>query len=160
MSIEQLMDFSTIPVQNVRDFNSDTGALYLVAEREKGGKSTFVDRDFLEEAGHLSPDGVMVTLETSYAHTDDENTLVLNRAYIPYGTSLAAKEKLQQEWVLEVTLEVTRRKPQVVVINEILDTDTVNLAVTLSRKGYTVFAVFPAFSSGNILSLFSNALKS
>ena len=159
MLIEELMDFSTMPVQSVRDFNSDAGALYLVAEREQGGKSTFVDRTFLESTGNLSKDGGMITLQTSYAHADDENILVLNRAYIPYGTSLADKEKLQTEWLLEVVLEVTRRKPEVVVLNEILDEATVNLAVDLSRKGYKVFAIFPAFSSGKILSLFSKALK-
>lgn len=148
-----------MPVQSIRDFTGDAGSLYLVAEREQGGKSTFVDKNFLESAGHLPNDGIMVTLQTSYAHVDDANTLVLNRAYIPYGTSLVAKKKLQEEWIQEVVLEVASRQPHVVVLNEILDADTVNLAVALSRKGFTVFAVFPAFSSGKIISLFSTALK-
>lgn len=154
------MNFSTLPVQNVRDFSTQIDCLYLVAEREQGGKSTFVDRDFLESNGHLSKGGRMVTLQTSYAHADDENVLVLNRAYVPYGTSLVEKEKVQTEWLLEVSLEVIRRQPEVVVLHEILDEATVNLAVALSRKGYKVFAVFPAFSSGKIISLFSKALKS
>lgn len=159
MLIEELNDFSTMPVQDIRDFRSNEGSLHLVAEREQSGKSTFVDRAFLESAGHLSKGGGMVTLQTSYAHADDENVLILNRAYIPYGTSLANKDKLKTEWLMEIILEVTRRQPEIVVLNEILDEDTVNLAVALSRKGCKVFAIFPACSSGKIISLFSKALK-
>lgn len=158
-AINRLSDTPGMAAHGIWDTFSGNGGLYIVAGREGSGKSTFVDRIALEANGYLHPGEPILRLQTSYANQHDPGTLVLNRVYVPYGTSITQKEKLRQEWLDEVVSEVCHQDPKIVVIDEILDEDTIRLSVELYVQGFIVFAVFPAYSSGEIIPGFARALK-